>query len=86
MVLSEEKTLITHATTQKAKFLGHHISNTLQDKMIIRSIVRKGVTKTVTFNPRPQLLAPITQIVEKLREAGFARGSDCRPTRKGAYI
>lgn len=86
MVLSEEKTLITHSTTNKAKFLGHLIANTPQKKKPIRSIKRLGVTKTVTFNTRPQLLAPITTIAERLKLAGFARGGNCTPTRKGAYI
>lgn len=84
--LSQEKTSITHATSGKAKFLGHLIANTPQSKKPIRSIVRLGITKTVSLNTRPQLLAPITTIAEKLRLAGFARGRNCRPSRKGAYI
>ena len=82
----EEKILITHATTEKAMFLGYQIAIIPQSKKPSRSIIRAGVAKTVIFNTRPQLTAPISKIVEKLKFAGFARGNSCHPTRKGAYI
>lgn len=86
MILSEEKTLITHAKSGKANFLGYRIANTPDYKKPIRAITRQGENKKVLMSTRPQLTAPVTKIVEKLKEAGYARGSDCRPTRKGAQI
>jgi hypothetical protein len=86
MNLSEDKTLITHTKTHKAKFLGHMIAITPDHRKPVRSITRLGVNKKVLLSTRPQITAPVTLIVEKLRVAGFAKGADCRPTRKGDYI
>jgi hypothetical protein len=81
LVRSHDKILITHATKGKANFLGYRIAKTPQNKL--RPDVH-GIS--VFFNPRPQLTAPVSLIVTKLKEAGFAKGASGAPTRKGSFI
>lgn len=92
MELSETKIIITHATEGKANFLGYRIANIPQHKKDtppIKVSTRLCQTRPVgriRFNPRPQLTAPVTRISNKLKEAGFARGSNNSPTRNGSFI
>ena len=54
--LSENKTLITHATTEKARFLGYHIS-TFNDTQ--RRIGRRGAHGHIALNVPPQVLGTV---------------------------
>jgi group II intron reverse transcriptase/maturase len=96
--LSESKTKITHATTEKVRFLGTEIRLTPYNKKPVRKVTLGGeqITKMAVFTPRfeegaerrfPNLLAPIKDIVSKLCEKGFARkGMVGAPTRVGRFI
>jgi len=79
--ISLEKTKITHATTDKARFLGVDIGITPDNKNPLRRINYKGGEKiTVKGSTRPQLLAPIPTIVSKLKSKGYVskKGKPCR--------
>jgi hypothetical protein len=87
LTLSLEKTKITHATYDKALFLGTNIRITPYEKKPIRSIERPNDTRIAKVSTRPQLLAPISRIVERLTEKGFCRkGKLGQPTRVGKFI
>lgn len=87
MALSMEKTKITHFLSP-VKFLGVDIKNTVFTKYPRRYIVRKGIKKLVTFKTRPQQLAPISHICNKLVANKYAklRGKIVVPTRVGRLI
>jgi group II intron reverse transcriptase/maturase len=82
MTLNIDKTSITHATTEKALFLGYDISCTPKSKMPIRYDSRKRLVRRTT---RTIMNAPIKRVVERLRLKGFLNGKD-QPTRCGRYI
>lgn len=87
LTLSSVKTKVTHATAGKALFLGTWIRLTSQRSKPVWAVAYEGVTKIVPVFPRPQLLAPISSIVERLVEEGFAkRGREGNPTRVGRFI
>lgn len=69
--LSQEKTLITNARRQRAKFLGTYIkriaSSTGQNKVIKTKLGDRRRTPTGGL----WMTAPIPEIVEKLRGKGF---------------
>ncbi|MEM1393523.1 MAG: group II intron reverse transcriptase/maturase [Cyanobacteria bacterium P01_H01_bin.150] len=80
--LNVDKTKVTHAVTDSAKFLGHRVHNT----SLKRRPVRRNVDGVLTrINPRLNFDAPIRDIVEKLKEKGFAK-NEGRPTRNGKFI
>jgi group II intron reverse transcriptase/maturase len=87
LTLSLEKTKITHATYDKALFLGTNIRITPYEKKPIRYTNRLGDVHITKVSTRPQLLAPIRLIVERLAEKGFCRkGIVGWPTRVGKFI
>jgi group II intron reverse transcriptase/maturase len=78
---------ITHATYDKAFFLGTNIRITPYEKKPIRYTNRLGDVRITKVSTRPQLLAPIRRIVERLTEKGFCRkGIVGWPTRVGKFI
>ena len=82
MTLNIDKTHITHATTEKALFLGYEISCTLKAKMPIGYDSRKRLVRKTT---RTIMNAPIKRVVERLRLKGFLNRNN-QPTRCGRYI
>lgn len=85
--LNLEKTSITHASTDRAKFLGFEIHITPIDKRAI--IVRnnkEGIPIKVQQTSRPQISAPVSKIIEKLKERKYCRGKNNNPTRAGRLI
>jgi len=85
MVLSQTK--IIHATYDKAFFLGTNIRITPYEKKAIRYVDRTGGPRITKVSTRPQLLAPIGRIVDRLTEKGFCRpGKVSRPTRVGRFM
>lgn len=85
LTLSDEKTKVIFAIN-KAHFLATNIRITPYKKRPVRTLVQKGVKKNCVTTPRPQLLAPIKKIVAKLKEKGYCRKYDNRPTRNGKLI
>lgn len=82
MTLNTDKTNITHATTEKALFLGYDISCTPKSKMAIAYNSRGRLTRKTT---RTIINAPVKRVVERLRLKGYARKKN-QPTRCGRYI
>jgi len=88
LTLSIEKTKITHATTDNARFLGIDIHITPYEKNPLRTVKYKGGEPiTVKGTTRPQLLAPIKDIVRKLKLKGYIskKGKPCRVGRLMHY-
>jgi hypothetical protein len=86
--LNEAKTLITHATTQKAYFLGYFVGITSQTRKPIIKVKRDNSKYYMRVNTRPQLLAPIPYLLKKLKENGIAKqvGQEYRGTAKNLYV
>jgi len=86
--LNEAKTLITHATTKKAYFLGYFIGITSQIRKPIRKIKRNNTEYYIRINTRPQLVAPIPFLLKKLKQNGIAKqkGQLYKGTAKNLYI
>lgn len=82
MVLNLEKTKITNATKDHAKFLGYRIHKTKMSKMPIRKNKLGRLSRVV---PRPILDAPINEIVKKLIKKKYANKAG-NPTRNGRFI
>ena len=82
MTLNIDKTNITHATTEKALFLGYDISCTPKSKMLIGYDSPKRLVRKTT---RTTMNAPIKRVVERLRLKGFLNSKN-QPTRCGRYI
>jgi len=80
--LNIEKTKITHSQLDSAKFLGYRVYKTKLSKMKI-SYNSKG--KLIRRTTNTILDGPIDQIVEKLKERGYAK-KDGSPTRNGRFI
>jgi hypothetical protein len=80
--LNTDKTKITHSTTDKALFLGYQICCTPIEKMRIGYNAKGKLVRNTT---RAILLAPVSRIVEKLKEKGFLNSKNM-PTRNGRYI
>jgi len=76
------KTKITHSTKDKALFLGYQICCTPMKKMIIGSNAKRTLVRNTT---RTTLLAPVSRVVEMLKEKGFLNSKNM-PTRNGRYI
>lgn len=77
---------ITHASKSSAKFLGHIVHITEQSKKPRRTIINKnGKRTTARINPRPQMDAPIRDLVKGLEERGFCRRGG-QPTRCGRLV
>jgi retron-type reverse transcriptase len=82
MVLNLNKTKITNATKNHAKFLGYRIHKTKITKMPIR---RNKLGRLFWIVPRLVLDAPIDEIVKKLIERKYAIKAG-NPTRNGRFI
>lgn len=73
LTLNLEKSKITNARQNMAHFLGTDIRITPADKRPVRRVTRGDQTFKMRSNTRPQLLAPIKKIVDKLTKKGLAR-------------
>lgn len=73
LTLNLEKSKITHARNNMAHFLGTDIRITPTDKRPIRRVTRGYQSYLLKSNTRPQLLAPIQKLVDKLTLKGLAR-------------
>jgi len=82
LTLNLDKTKITNAKETKAHFLGSDIRITPLSKRPVIKITRGGTTYLSSVNTRPQLLAPISNLVAKLESKGIARKGGA-PTRWG---
>jgi group II intron reverse transcriptase/maturase len=71
--LNMDKTKITHATEDKAMFLGTLIRITPADKRPYRTVERGGQIYTMRPKTRVQLMIPIDRLVKKLSLKGLAR-------------
>lgn len=83
--LNLDKTKITHSQNESAKFLGHRIHITPIDKRPVRKMTKKGQTYLSRVMTRPQIDAPIKEVVEALQKRGFARKGG-KPTRCGRMV
>jgi len=86
--LNDAKTLITHATTKKAYFLGYFVGITSQKRKPIIKIKRNNKVYYMRINTRPQLVAPVPFLLKKLKENGIAKqkGKEYIGTAKNLYI
>ena len=80
--LNIDKTKITHSTKDKALFLGYHICCTPIEKMRIGYKVKGKLVRNTT---QTILLAPVSIVLERLKEKGFLNSKNM-PTRNGRYI
>jgi len=80
--LNIDKTKITHSTKDKALFLGYQICCTPIEKMRI-GYNAKG--KLVRHTTRTILIAPVSRVLERLKEKGFLNSKNM-PTSNGRYI
>lgn len=83
--LNMEKTKISNATTECAKFLGYKIFTTPENKKPYIKIKRGDEEKVVKSTTRPMMVVDTKELVNKLITKGFAR-KDGRPTRLGRLI
>lgn len=66
VTMSEEKTLITHARSQSAKFLGHLVSTYQEDHKMTRNSTRGHYTRSI--NGQQRLSVPQDRIDEKCQK------------------
>lgn len=78
--LNLDKAKITHARSEKAHFLASDIRITPLDKRPVRLVQRGNTSFLSKSATRPQLLAPISKLVETLEGKGLARHGG-KPTR-----
>lgn len=83
--LSMQKTKITHARDEIAHFLGTDIRITPLELRPIRKSTRNGQTLISKAATRPQLLCPITKLIDKLIARGIAKPGG-EPTSWGRMI
>gem|GEM_PF-21772 len=83
LTLNIEKTKITHSQLDSAKFLGYRVYKTKLLKMKSIAYNSKGKLSRRTTNI--VLDGPIVQIVEKLKQRGYAN-KEGSPTRNGRFI
>lgn len=79
--LNLDKTKITHAEQDSAKFLGYVIHKTKLNKMKISRNKNNILMRRV---PRPILDAPISKVVIKLEQKGYAKNG--LPTRNSKFV
>jgi group II intron reverse transcriptase/maturase len=82
LTLNVEKTKITNAQCESAKFLGYIIHKTPMNKMPIRRDKKGRLSRVV---PRPIIDAPIREIVKKLIERKYVKRNG-NPTRNARFI
>lgn len=83
--LNFDKTSITNARTQISHFLGTDIKITSLNKRPLRVVTRGDITYLAKAATRPQLLAPIKKLIQKLEAKGMARHGG-KPTRWGHML
>lgn len=83
--LNIEKTKITHGSTEIAHFLGTNIRITPAELRPSITTIRGGEPFTIRAVTRPQILAPIPELVHRLEKIGVARNGG-NPTRFGRII
>jgi hypothetical protein len=76
---------VTHASKSSARFLGHIVHLTESEKKPRRKVMKDGVKRTSLISPRPQIDAPIRDLVMGLEEKGFCRQGG-KPTRCGRLV
>lgn len=81
--LNMEKTVITPASSDRAKFLGYEIHITPIEKRAIEKVLKEI---KVVQTSQPLMSAPVSVIVERLSKNGYCRGRRNNPTRKGRLI
>lgn len=82
-----EKIFIIHASSERANFLGFEIHITpIGKRSIIVKKNKEEKTIKVIQTTRPLISAPISLIVEKLKEKKYCRGKRNNPTRLGKLI
>jgi retron-type reverse transcriptase len=82
MILNLDKTKITHAEKDSAKFLGYRIHKTLIKKIIIR---KNKIGRLCQIVPISRMDAPIIDIVKRLIKNKYATKTG-NPTRNGNLI
>ena len=82
LILNIEKTKISHAVLDSAKFLGHRIHMTELTKMPLKYNSEGVLTRR---SPRLVQDAPLKEVVQKLIEKGFAKGEG-QPCRNGKFV
>jgi group II intron reverse transcriptase/maturase len=80
--LTDDKTLITHAETTSADFLGYRIRRTPLSKILVK---RDKLGKKTGIVPRLILDAPIKAIVKNLIDEGYVK-PNLQPTRNSRLI
>lgn len=77
LTLNLEKTQITSLRKGKCRFLGidFHIRKNTEEHHKPTRLVKKNTTIRQRFAPRIILLAPIEELLVKLKEKGFAKRS-----------
>lgn len=83
--LNMGKTLITHARTESATFLGHRIHITDPSKYQRRYVEREGQKRLTWTTPRPMVDVPIQSLVKELTEQGYCKPGG-RPTGCGRLL
>jgi len=82
LTLNAEKTKITHSQSDSAKFLGYRVHKTKLSKMKISYNSKGRLTRRTT---NTVLDGPVDQIVDKLKQRGYANNKGA-PTRNGRFI
>nr|YP_009681218.1 hypothetical protein [Austropuccinia psidii]QDH07267.1 hypothetical protein [Austropuccinia psidii] len=83
--LSPDQTKITHARKELAYFLGTYIRITPNELKPYRTIHKGSLVYKARANTRPQMLAPVDKLVQRLEIRGICK-SGGRPTRWGGMI
>lgn len=87
LTLNLEKTKITNAKKDSAKFLGYRIYIGTKNKDKIKYVLRGGNKVLTRVSSRPMIDGPINEIVNKLQEKGFAKaGKSGKPMRKSNLV
>lgn len=82
LTLNDSKTLINHAKTNGANFLGYHIHLTFLNKMSVR---QNKIGRKDQVVPKLILYAPIKTIVKKLIDKGYVK-KNLQPTKNSHLI
>lgn len=83
--LNENKTKITNLSKNRVNFLGMEIHQTPISKRPIITVEKNGKKIKVSQTTRTLLSAPISKLIEKLRDRKYCR-KDFEPTRVGRLI
>jgi group II intron reverse transcriptase/maturase len=88
LILSPEKTLITHFSKEPIFFLGTYIKGTWEREKKLINVKRNGITRKERMTSRTVLKAPIKLLFEKATLNGFfkKRHGEFIPTKVGRCI